>query len=72
MQETLQIFQDIDAKYNFNALVFYRNDITPWAQNFLKQIQGNENWVSVYKDDYAIIYLKNNDTNRDIIDKHKL
>jgi len=72
MQENPEVFARIDEKYNFNSIVFYRNDITPWGQNFLKQISENQNWTPVFKDDYAIIYLKNNSRNREIINKNKI
>jgi hypothetical protein len=72
MQEKEDIFSEVDQKYNFNSIVFYRHDITPWGQNFLKFIQGERNWIPVYRDDYAIIYLKNNNQNRDIIEKFSL
>ena len=72
MQEDLAIFEKIDEEYNFNAIFFYRNDITPWAQNFFGKIAKNENWAPVYKDEYAIIYLKRNETNDPIIKKYQI
>ena len=71
MQENPDIFEKIDQEYNFNAVVFSRNDITPWGMNFLKTIKENPNWAKVYEDNYAIIYLKNNEKNQPIIEKYK-
>lgn len=72
MQDDPAIFRKVDEKYNFNAIFFYRNDITPWAQGFFKKIAENENWAPVYRDDYAIIYLKKNEANKTIIEKYQI
>jgi hypothetical protein len=72
MQENSQIFEKIEQQYNFNAIVFSRNDITPWGMNFLKKIKENKNWVLVYSDNYVIIYLKDNELNQPIIEKFQI
>jgi hypothetical protein len=72
MQIQPEIFAKVDEQYHFNSVVFYRHDITPWGMSFLKNIQENPNWTPVYEDDYAIIYLKNNEQNQSIIERYKL
>lgn len=72
MQQDPAYFEKVDSQFNFNAIFFYRHDITPWAQAFFTSIQDNENWTKVFEDDYAIIYLKNNEKNQDIIKKYQL
>jgi len=72
MQENPGIFKKIDQQYNFKAIVFSARDITPWGQNFLKTIKGDQDWALVYSDNYAIIYLKKNKINKGIIDKYKI
>jgi hypothetical protein len=72
MQENPDIFKKIDEQYNFNAVFFCRNDITPWGMNFLKKIKENSDWAKVFEDDYAVVYLKRNKVNNEIIDKHKM
>jgi hypothetical protein len=67
MQENPDVFKKVDAQYNFNAIVFSRNDITPWGMNFLKIIKDNPDWMKVFEDNFALIYLKNNETNSPII-----
>ncbi len=69
MQENQDVFKKVDEGYNFNAVVFYRNDITPWGMNFLKMIKSDPNWAPVYSDNYAVIYLKKNKLNQPIIEK---
>jgi hypothetical protein len=71
MQENPDIFKKVDEEYDFNTIVFYRNDITPWAQAFLKSIKDNQSWSPVFADDYAIIYLKNKERNQSIIEKSR-
>lgn len=70
MQENPDIFSRIDEKYGFNAIVFSRNDITPWGQKFLENIKNSQNWAKVFEDGYAIIYLKNDEENQTIIEKY--
>jgi hypothetical protein len=71
MQENPDVFKRVDAQYNFNTVVFSRNDITPWGMNFLKTIREDPNWAPVFEDDYALIYLKKNETNQSIIENNK-
>jgi hypothetical protein len=72
MQENLDVFKKVDERYNFNAIVFTRNDITPWGMNFLKTIKYNSDWAKVFEDNYALVYLKKNEANKGIIDKYKM
>ncbi|MDD3487325.1 MAG: hypothetical protein PHF35_03040 [Candidatus Moranbacteria bacterium] len=72
MQDHPEVFERVDGEYNFNSVFFYRHDITPWAKNFLASIAQNPDWTKVYEDDYAIIYLKNNEKNKAIIEKYKI
>ena len=61
-----------EEKYNFNAIVAYRRDITPWGQGFLRQISNSQNWTEVFQDNDFIIYLKKGGINQSIIDRHEL
>jgi len=70
MQENPDIFKKIDQQYNFNTVVFSRNDITPWGMNFLKMIKEDQGWAPVFEDTYAVIYLKKNEISQPIIEKY--
>ena len=72
MQENEQTWKEMDQKYNFNAIYFYRHDATPWAQPFLIQRIEDSGWMPVFVDDYTLILVKNNEQNKDIIDKYRL
>jgi hypothetical protein len=72
MQENIEVFKKIDEQYNFNTIVFSRNDITPWGMNFLKVIRENPDWTKVFEDDYVVVYLKSDETNRLIIEKYRI
>jgi len=72
MQEDENIWEKEDAKYNFNAIFFYRQDITPWAQPFLIRRIKDKDWAPVYVDDFSIILVKNSMRNEEIIHKYKL
>lgn len=60
------------AKWNFNAIYFNRNDLTPWAQKFLITKISDPLWAPVFVDDYTIIFVKRNEKNDDIIKKYEL
>ena len=45
-------------KYNINSIIFSINDITPWAQEFLKQIVQDPEWQTIYLDNAMIILIK--------------
>jgi hypothetical protein len=70
MQEDPAIFEKIDEEYNFNAVVFYSHDITPWGANYLKVIRENQNWKKAFEDDFVVIYLKRNEGNKALIEKN--
>lgn len=72
MGERDDVWNEQDKKWNFNAIIFCYHDITPWGQGFLKNIESDKNWAEVYKDDYAIIFLKRNEANDELIRKYEI
>jgi len=72
MQERKEIWSEQESKWNFNSVIFYWRDITPWGQRFLENIKTNENWAPVFRDDYVIIYLKQNEANKTLIEKYQI
>jgi len=72
IQENERVWQKLSKEYNFNVIFFSHRDITPWAQKFLISRINDENWVPVFADNFAIIFLKRNDLNKKIIEKHKI
>lgn len=73
MQESSEVWKKIDAKYNFNSIFFMRNDMTPWAQEFLVRIaKDDEEWVPVYFDSYSIIFVKNSEINKEVVEKYRI
>lgn len=67
MQEDPVFFQEQVEKYNINTVLFSHGDITPWAQTFLLSIIQNDEWKTVYLDEYSIILVRNNPENQAII-----
>jgi hypothetical protein len=72
MQENDAIWKQEEQKYNFNAIWFYRLDMTPWAQEFLISKIHDPEWVPVFVDDYTIIFIKNTPQNANIIKQYAL
>ncbi len=72
MQEEEAVWEKKDKHYKFNAIFFYRQDITPWAQPFLIKRLKDPKWAAVYVDYYSIIFLKRNAKNAAIIRRYEL
>jgi hypothetical protein len=72
MQEKEEIWKKQQEKYNFQAIFFARSDMTPWGQKFLIERVKDENWIPVFVDNFAIIFLKKNNQNKEIIDKYQI
>lgn len=72
MQERKEIWKAVDNQYRFNALFFYRHDLTPWAQNFLIQRVSDPLWAPVYVDQWTIIFLKRDRANQSVIKQFQL
>lgn len=72
MQENQDKWDQTDQKYKFNVIFFQRNDLTPWAQQFLVSRIKDINWAPVFVDDKTIIFLKRNTENRKLIEKYEL
>jgi len=72
MQEDEKVWEKVDEKYKFNAIYFYRHDITPWAQPFLIRRVNDPNWIPVFVDDYTIIFVKNSIENKALIEKYEI
>lgn len=68
MQEDLEQFKKIDKKYNFQTIFFTHTDMTPWAQNFLREIVKQKGWRAVYLDETSIILLKDTKQNQKVIE----
>jgi len=62
----------IDKEYKFNVIFFQRNDLTPWAQQFLVSRIKDVNWAPVFVDNWTIIFLRRNKINNDLITKYEL
>jgi len=72
MQENDAMWNQEETKWNFNAIWFYRLDMTPWAQEFLIARVEDPEWVPVFVDDYTIVFVRNVPANSSIIQKYAL
>lgn len=71
MQTDEEIWREIDQKYKFNVIYFYRHDLTDWAKIFLKNREKDKGWIQIYSDDWAVLLVRNNDENRKLIEKYQ-
>lgn len=72
MQEDDSVWSVELKKWNFNTIWFYKNDLTPWAQQFLIARVKDPTWAPVFVDNYTIIFLRRNDKNAEIIKEYEL
>lgn len=71
-QENQEKWREIQDQYAFNAVFFYRHDLTNWGQNFLISLIDDPDWAPVFVDQQSIIFLKKNEKNQPIIDKFQI
>ena len=72
MQRDEKIWQDMVEKYGINYIFFAHTDMTEWAWEFLDRISKDKEWPMVFLNDAVVIFVKNTETNRNIIYEHKI
>ena len=72
MQENADAWKRVSEEYDFNAIYFATSDVTNWGQDFLVKRIKDPQWAPVFADDYAIIFLKRNEKNRDLISRFEV
>ena len=72
MQENEAVWKKYDERYRFNAIYFFRLDMTPWAQPFLVRRIYDDAWAPVYVDAFTIIFLRRTAANAEVIRKYEL
>lgn len=72
MQEDNEVWERQNKNYDFKAIFFGYHDLTPWAQDFLISRVDDPAWAPVFADNYAIIFLKRNGLNQEVIDKFEI
>jgi hypothetical protein len=71
LQDNEDIWKEQDEIYKFNTIFFAYHDATPWAQKFLFNRLRDQNWALVYADPYALILLRKNEVNKNVIEKYE-
>ncbi|MEA2112988.1 MAG: hypothetical protein U9P50_03425 [Patescibacteria group bacterium] len=72
MQEDSSVWLEKDREYNFNTIIFYRHDATPWGQKFLIDRIQDVNWSPVFVDEKNIVFVKRNDLNQEVINQFEI
>ena len=68
-QQDESVWLELEKKYDFNTIFFYRHDATDWAMPFLIRRIEDESWVPIYVDDYSLILIKQSPANKQLIDQ---
>jgi len=69
MQADANVWKSESEKYKINFVFFSQDDMTWWAQRFIKNMIKNPDWPLVYFDGKIAIFVKNTEKNQEIIDK---
>jgi hypothetical protein len=72
MQEDEKVWAEMDRKYGFQVIYFYRHDQTTWGQPFLIRRIDDPAWAPVFVDGYTIILAKRGGVNQKVIEKFEL
>jgi len=72
MQQDDTVWKEQVERYNFNAIFFAHRDYTPWGQQFLITRIDDPDWAPVFVDATAIIFLRRNEENAQLIDKFEI
>jgi tetratricopeptide (TPR) repeat protein len=65
-------WREIENKYNFNTIFFTQEEGTWWGRNFLTNRFADTNWAIIYADSQAVIIVKNNLENKELIKKYQI
>lgn len=57
MQQEVDTWNKIVDEYQIKTVIFGTQDITPWAQNYLKFIENQPGWNKIYYDEYASVWV---------------
>jgi len=72
MQRDEKVWQEMSEKYGINYIFFAHTDMTEWADEFLTRISKDKKWPMVFFNDAVVVFIKNTETNRSVIDKYQI
>ncbi len=65
-----EVWLQTEKAYQFNTIFLWRHNPEQWQQFIISRIK-DESWALVYVDEYALIMVKRNQANREIIAKYE-
>jgi len=72
MQSYEKIWQEMSEKYDINYVFFAHTDMTEWADEFLGRLDKDKDWPMIFLNDAVVVFLKNTENNRSIIEEHQI
>ncbi len=72
MQTDEKVWQAKEKEYGFNLLLYSFQDRAPWAVPFIVRRLLDPSWAPVFADQYAIIFLKRNEQNAELIKNYEI
>jgi len=67
-----EIWKQVEEEYDIGSIFFYRHDMTEHGQAFMIARLKDEEWVPVFVDDYALIFVDTRPEHQKIIDQYAL
>lgn len=67
-----RVFAAVQKRYHLDTIVFQYRDLTPWSQNFMKERLADPEWAPVFVDENVIIFVRDTDRYRQLIDQYRL
>ena len=72
MQADGEIWKQKSGEYGINYIFFAHTDMTEWADSFLTRTVKDDDWPLVFLNDTVAIFLKNNSSNRPVLEENKI
>lgn len=64
------LWDSSSEKTGIDIVFFGHTDVTSWAAAFLNQMIVNPHWALVYKDHLVVIFVRRNETYKDLIARY--
>ncbi len=72
LRNDIKMWKETDAEYNFNVVLLSLKDKSRPNARFVGYFLDNKDWTTIFANDKHIVFVKNNEGNKSIIEKFSL